>query len=71
MTLSSVCEYSEVDGVSNEIHVLQELLKDGSGYHAHLASGVVLDADRDVSDVYSFNQGNGSFCVICGSNSLH
>ena len=36
-----------------------------------MTPGVVLDADRDVFDVYSFNQRNGSFSVICGSGSFH
>ena len=71
MALSSICEDSEVDRVAEGVHVLWELVKDGFGYHAHLTPSIVLDADRDVSDVYSFNQRNGSFRVICGSDFVH
>ena len=55
MTLSSICEDSEVDGVADGVHVLWEFLKDRFGYHAHLTTSIVLDVDRDVSYVYSFN----------------
>ena len=55
MALSSVCEDSEVDRVADGVHVLWELVKDGFGYHAHLTPSIVLDANRDVSNVYSFN----------------
>ena len=55
MALSSVCEDSEVDRVADGVHVLWELVKDGFGNHAHLTPSIVFDADRDVSNVYSFN----------------